>query len=128
MPSEWDKQAQELEREKALLARLDELEFHAKAAAEMGPTATLAENFLTLARAYRRKWHEAHDLKDYLSGLRDHFRECWDEEEEIFDPSYANNSTSRTEWCPMLIEEIGEMIDDGNVYVPHRLPEKPQES
>lgn len=123
--SEWDKQKQELEDEKRLLSRLNELEVHAKAAAEMKITGTrnLAKEFLTLSRAYKRKFHEARDLKDYLSKLKDYFTECWDEEDEHFDPTYASDGvTSRYDWCPTLIEEIGEMIAEGTVWVPHDLP------
>ncbi len=72
-----------------------------------------------LLRMYRRKHLEAQELKEYLIGLKEYFEECWDEDDEHFDPSYAERPDHFVSghWCSNLIEEIGEMTEEGTVYV-----------
>jgi hypothetical protein len=105
---DFDREVQE---EKDVVADLAALE------SGFGDDSTLSGQVRALIRAYRRKHNEARELNEYLVGLKEYLTECWDEEEEYFDPAFANNSTSRTEWCPNLIEEIGEMVEEGTVYM-----------
>ena len=72
-----------------------------------------------LIRAYRRKHLEAQELREYLIVLKNYFEKGWDEEEGYF---YGEDSRNDTfvpgHWCPNLIEEIGEMTEEGIVYSP----------
>jgi hypothetical protein len=74
----------------------------------------------TLVRAYRRKWHEANDMKEHLAGILGFLKESWHEEESDFDPPYSISSAGH--WCPDMIEEIENTIDDSVVYTPHLVP------
>lgn len=140
MSSEWDREQEHLQAEATLLSRLGDVE---KAAivearqAHVGDQSSLLFDLVTLIRAYRRKWHEASHLKEYLGGIRDFLVECWDEEEEEFEPMYAGGNIGGVgdRWCPALIEELGEVTEDDIVYTPLPLPQegpkkskKPKES
>lgn len=109
---------EELQEEAELLENLNKIEFHTRAAVETGATDNLARNLLTLIRAYKRKHLEAAELRSHLVGIKDFLTECWDEEEQYFDPSYARDHDHYVpgHWCPNMIEEIGEMTEEGTVY------------
>lgn len=118
----WD---DELKQENDLLARLKTVEKHARIEMQNAIGADLhntLSDMLTLIRAYRRKWHEAHGLKECLKGIKDFLEESYDAEEEDFDPSMGMLTRLRGHWCAALIEEIESETEEGTVYVPHLIP------
>ena len=119
--SAWDEHNEELREERLLLPHLQEVEKRLREARGNEISAdvvNLLTNLETLIRMYRRKWHEANELRDYLVGLKGWFEEAWDEEDEHFEPERLTYG----HWCPTLIEEIDEMTDEGGIYVPHTIP------
>lgn len=122
--AEVEKRQREYERELLEEAELlVELNKHAAnlevALALPGNAPQISKDYSTLIRMFRRKHLEAQELKSYLIGLKEFFTECWDEEDEHFDPSHAERPDHFVpgHWCPNLIEEIGEMTEEGTVYV-----------
>ena len=111
----------ELQEEEELLVELNK---HASMLDKEGgwplpPTAgNTATFYKILLRMYKRKHNEAACLKDYLIGVKEMLEGGWDEDEEYFDESFVGNRLAPGHWCPGLIEEIGEMTEEGIVYTP----------
>lgn len=64
---------------------------------------------------YARKKAEALDMREHLTFILRFFRAAWDEDEEFFEGAYALEDMGRSipgHWCPAMIEELKELLDD----------------
>ena len=118
--SAWEKQKEELRQENDLLNRLDALEKQLDNE-KMDPA-----DLKTLIRAYKRKHNECSSYREQLSDLRVFLLQCYDEEDDYFDPTcYEQNGQSvyhsNAHWCKSLIEELTENLGEGMVYMPLKI-------
>ena len=79
----------------------------------------LAEDMLILIDAFKRKRNECRDYREHLEYLRDFLKESWDDEEEWFEPhDTAIGERIIGHWCPVTIEELDELLQEGSVWAP----------
>jgi len=80
---------------------------------------SLAHDMLVLIDAFKRKRTECRDYREHLDHLRQFLRDSWDEEERHFDPNSGVATRLPDHWCPVMIEELDEILAEGTVWMPH---------